>query len=79
MNGLNKTIQTQLDKLLKTMILPNTRYEVEHRWTGIMGIGNEKKPIIRPVSDNVLAAVRMGGMGIAIGSLVGQYAAKEIM
>jgi len=79
MNGLNKTIQTQLDKLLKTMVLPNTRYEVEHRWTGIMGIGNEKKPIIRPVSDNVLAAVRMGGMGIAIGSLVGQYAAKEIM
>ena len=78
-NGLNHNIQRQLDNLLKTMILPSTRYEVANRWSGIMGIGDEKKPIIRRVSKNVLAAVRMGGMGIAIGSLVGENAADEIM
>jgi glycine/D-amino acid oxidase-like deaminating enzyme len=76
--GLNLKIQTQLDELLRNIILPNTSYEVDYRWSGIMGVGSEKKPIIKIVQPNVLAAVRMGGMGIAIGSLVGKLAAKEI-
>lgn len=75
-NALNQKIQNHLDTLLRTMILPHTQFEVEHRWTGIMGVGSEKKPIIRAVSPNVVAAVRMGGMGIAIGSLVGERAAN---
>jgi len=74
--GMNSKIQNHLDYLLKTMILPNTAFEIEHRWSGIMGVGNEKKPIIKPISNNVIAAVRMGGMGIAIGSKVGEIVAK---
>ena len=74
--GLNSKIQNHLEYLLKTMILPNTAFEIEHRWSGIMGVGNEKKPIIKPISNNVIAAVRMGGMGIAIGSKVGEIVAK---
>jgi len=74
--GLNSKIQNHLEYLLKTMILPNTAFEIEHRWIGIMGVGNEKKPIIKPISNNVIAAVRMGGMGIAIGSKVGEIVAK---
>lgn len=69
-------IQKDLEKKLKQIILPNTSYEIEHRWVGIMGVGSEKKPIIKHVSPHVIAAVRMGGMGIAIGSLVGYEAAK---
>ncbi|MGZ3932448.1 MAG: NAD(P)/FAD-dependent oxidoreductase [Bacteroidia bacterium] len=68
-------IQDRLEKLLKTVIMPGTPYEIEHRWAGIMGVGTEKKPIIRSYSKNVVCAVRMGGMGIAIGSLVGKEAA----
>lgn len=75
---LNPAIQHKLDLLLKTMILPDTKFEIDFRWTGIMGIGKEKKPIIRSVSQNVLAAVRMGGMGVAIGTWVGEQAALEI-
>ena len=74
--GLNSKIQNHLEYLLKTMILPNTAFEIEHRWSGIMGVGNEKKPIIKPITNNVIAAVRMGGMGIAIGSKVGEIVAK---
>lgn len=77
--GLNPKIQNELDRILKAIILPHTPFEIEHRWSGIMGVGSEKKPIIRPVSENVLAAVRMGGMGIAIGSWVGMKAAEELM
>jgi gamma-glutamylputrescine oxidase len=76
--GLNIPIQEALDKLLNEMILPDTPFVVEHRWSGIMGMGKEKKPIIRAASKNVLVAVRMGGMGIAIGSWAGEKAASEI-
>jgi len=74
---LNLKIHKQLDKLLETVILPGVKFEVEHRWSGIMGVGNEKKPIIKKVSTNVVCAVRMGGMGVAIGSLVGKLAVDE--
>ena len=75
---LNASIHLKLDELLKQIILPNTPFEVEHRWSGIMGVGSEKKPIIKAVSTNVIAAVRMGGMGVAIGSLVGKQAIEEL-
>lgn len=73
-----KKIQNQLENLLKTVIIPNQKFTIEHRWAGIMGVGNEKKPIIKHYSPNVVCAVRMGGMGVAIGSLVGKEAAKLI-
>ncbi len=75
---LNLKIQKKLEIFLKETILPETNFEIEHRWCGIMGVGNEKKPIIEFVNKNVLAAVRMGGMGVAIGSAVGLKAAQLI-
>jgi len=76
---LNPKIQQHLDQLLKTVILPGIPHTIDHRWCGIMGVGSEKKPIIQHVSPNVLCAVRMGGMGVAIGSLVGQLAAERLI
>lgn len=75
---LNSRLQNNLDQFLREMILPGIKHEVEHRWAGIMGVGSEKKPIVEFVSKNILAAVRMGGMGVAIGSMVGELAAKKV-
>lgn len=69
-------IQSSLENLLKTVILPNTAFEIEHRWTGIMGVGQTKKPIIEQLSENVYCGVRLGGMGVAIGTLVGKNLAE---
>ncbi|MEZ4793654.1 MAG: FAD-dependent oxidoreductase [Gelidibacter sp.] len=71
-------IQNNLEELLKTSILPNTPFEIEHRWSGIMGVGNQKKPIVKQLSENVFCGVRLGGMGIAIGSLIGKELAQLI-
>lgn len=70
---LNQTtlIQNKLEALLKDIILPNTPFEVEHRWSGIMGVGNQKKAIVKQISNHVYCGVRLGGMGVAIGSCVG--------
>ena len=65
-------IQTTLETLLKTTILPNIPFIIEHRWSGIMGIGQQKKAIVKQLSNNVYCGVRLGGMGVAIGSLVGK-------
>ncbi len=71
-------IQNKLDELLKTVILPNTEYKVSQRWSGIMGVGEVKATIVKPISKNIYCAVRMGGMGVAIGSLIGKEAAEII-
>jgi len=65
-------IQNKLEELLRTTILPNTPFEIDHRWSGIMGIGETKKPIVKQLSNDVFCGVRLGGMGIAIGSLIGR-------
>ncbi len=69
--GETQLIQNRLDKLLKEVILPNTDYEIDQRWSGIMGLGKSKKPIVTQLSEFVYCGVRLGGMGIAIGSSVG--------
>ncbi len=65
-------IQKRLEKLLREVILPDTPFEIDRRWSGIMGVGDRKRPIVKQISDNVFCGVRLGGMGIAIGSLVGK-------
>ena len=74
--GTTDVIQSALNTLLETTILPNQKVEIDASWSGIMGIGTIKKPIIEHLSPNVVVSVRMGGMGVAIGSLVGDEAAE---
>ena len=62
----------RLSDILSTVILPNTPYEIDYSWAGIMGVGKTKMPIIKKVEDSIYCGVRLGGMGIAIGTLVGQ-------
>lgn len=64
-------IQHKLEEILNEIILPNTKCKIDYRWSGIMGVGSQKKPIIKQLSNNVFCGVRLGGMGVAIGSLVG--------
>ncbi|MBB3123106.1 glycine/D-amino acid oxidase-like deaminating enzyme [Mesoflavibacter sabulilitoris] len=67
-----KLIQNKLETLLKTTILPETNFNIDHRWSGIMGVGKQKKAIAKQLSNNVFCGVRLGGMGVAIGSLIGK-------
>ncbi|NNC82899.1 MAG: FAD-binding oxidoreductase, partial [Flavobacteriales bacterium] len=70
-----KHIQDALEKLLKEVILPDRVFVISQRWAGIMGVGPVKEPIVRYVSNRIIAAVRLGGMGVAIGTQVGSRAA----
>lgn len=74
--GLTALVQNQLTELLETVILPGKKFKVEQRWSGIMGVGPQKWPIVKQVSNHVSCAVRMGGMGVALGSEVGRELAE---
>jgi glycine/D-amino acid oxidase-like deaminating enzyme len=76
--GQTNIIQNRLEELLKEVILPNHDFKIETRWSGIMGMGNSKTPIISQLSENIYCGVRLGGMGVAIGSLVGTELAELI-
>jgi glycine/D-amino acid oxidase-like deaminating enzyme len=69
--GTTDIIQNRLDQLLRETILPGTEVNIAHRWSGIMGMGSQKRPVVEQLSDHVYCGVRLGGMGIAIGSVVG--------
>ena len=73
--GLTSFIKEALNKLLKTVILPEQEVAIDSYWSGILGVGTAKQPIIQALNDRVVVAVRMGGMGVAIGSLVGEEGA----
>ncbi len=70
--GQTDLVQNELERLLAEVILPNTPFEIDRRWSGIMGVGEQKKPIVKQLSNNVFFGVRLGGMGVAIGSLTGK-------
>lgn len=74
--GQTKIVQNRLEELLKTTILPNTDFEIDFRWSGIMGVGNQKKAIVKTLNKNVFCGVRLGGMGVAIGSTIGKELAE---
>jgi len=65
-------IQDELERFLREVILPGRNYHIEHRWSGIMGMGGEKMPIIRAINDHVFCAVRMSGMGVALAPMIGE-------
>ena len=46
-------VQNKLNELLKHTILPNTKHEIDCKWSGIMGFGLDKKPIVKPVGKNI--------------------------
>lgn len=76
--GITDIIQTYLEALLFETILPHQRIKIEHRWSGVMGFGKEVKPIVKKIQPGLYCAVRCNGMGVAIGSLLGEQVAMLV-
>jgi gamma-glutamylputrescine oxidase len=68
---ITQPIQDALEYYLSTYILPGQSYSITDRWSGIMGMGSEKLPIVREVEPAVFCAARMSGMGVALTPAIG--------
>ena len=69
-------IQNELEHFLSHYILPGKEYAITDRWSGIMGMGSEKMPILQEISPEIFCAVRMSGMGVALAPVVGEKVAE---
>ena len=72
-------IMNKLTEILQEQIIPYTEFEIEHEWAGTMGVGSKKQPIVRQVEEDIYCGIRLGGMGVAIGSLVGKELSDLIL
>lgn len=77
--GTTPLIRAALSRLLKEVILPGQSVGIDRWWSGVLGVGGEKVPVVERVSSNIAVAVRMGGMGVAIGTLVGEQGAGLLL
>ena len=71
-------IQAELEQFIQHYLLPATPFTITDRWSGIMGMGFEKTPIVKEISNNVFCCVRMSGMGVALAPVVARQV-TEIM
>ena len=76
--GITDIIQESLERLLFETIIPKQKVKLEHRWSGVMGFGKELKPIVKKIRPGLYCAVRCNGMGVAMGSLLGEQVANLI-
>lgn len=76
---LNSSIQQELDRLLSEVILPGRRVAVAERWSGIMAFGPVKEPVVYQHGERVAVGVRLGGMGVAIGSRLAERLAAYLL
>lgn len=77
--AITQPIQNRLEELLNTTIVPGLNPKIEYRWSGIMAFGTQLQPIVQKVQDNVFCAVRCNGMGVAMGSAVGERVADLVL
>ncbi|WP_194774357.1 NAD(P)/FAD-dependent oxidoreductase [Pararhodonellum marinum] len=75
--GISSKIKEYLIQLADTVIFPGKSVAFEMDWSGIMAFGESKIPIVKMIKPNVGVAVRLGGMGVAVGWQVAKELVKE--
>ncbi len=77
--GTTDPIQNALENFLREIVLPGKDFRIAQRWSGIMAMGAaNKNPLIERIGERTTVAVRLGGMGVAIGIEVAKRAVGSI-
>ncbi len=69
--GINQELEAHLKAFAAQHLLPGIPHTWDRGWSGILGVGNQKTPVLKQVLPGVFAGVRLGGMGVAIGAELG--------
>jgi glycine/D-amino acid oxidase-like deaminating enzyme len=73
--GINPRIEADLHQKLRELILPGKDFSIDYTWSGIMAFGPEKSPLVKAVSERIVVAARLSGMGVALSSTLGHTVA----
>jgi len=77
--GANEKIKNYLLNFVQQHKLYDQKIKIINHWVGILGFGSERVAIIKMLSPRIGVAVRLSGVGIAIGTLIGNKAAEMIL
>ena len=74
----NEPIRQRLLQFLQEIVIPGEKFEITHSWAGIMGMHQNRTPIVKMLKPNLFACVRMGGMGVALSALVSRQLVQTV-
>lgn len=75
---INPKIKNYLIDFAENVLKVPSGWEIDMEWSGIMGMTENKEPIITEVEKDVWAAAGLSGMGIAIGMQVAKDVVSEL-
>jgi glycine/D-amino acid oxidase-like deaminating enzyme len=76
--GNTEEVVSALTDFLQHKIYTTSEIEIDLAWSGILGVGKDERPVVKEVEENVFVGVCLGGIGVAIGSLIGEELAELI-
>ncbi len=76
--GTTEMIISHLKQYLSNYILPNTHYEIDQIWSGIMAFNESKTPFSEIIKSNLSSSVAMNGMGVALAPYLSKELAKKL-
>ncbi len=74
----NQKILDDLKTKLVEIILPNTNFEIEQQWQGIMGFSDDKKPVVMSLNNHTKYVMSCNGMGVALSPFVAKVAVASL-
>jgi glycine/D-amino acid oxidase-like deaminating enzyme len=77
--GFNPVIVDTLQQFLYDHLAERNHCHIEYQWSGIIGIGEIKMPIIKAISPRLFVGVRLSGIGIALASLIGDELTELVL
>jgi glycine/D-amino acid oxidase-like deaminating enzyme len=78
LQGNTEEVVNALTNFLQHRIHTTSAIEIDLAWSGILGVGKDERPVVKEVQKNIFVGARLGGIGVAIGSLIGEELAELI-
>ena len=76
--GNTEEVIASLLNFVQQKIHTTSPIEIDLAWSGILGVGQDERPVVTEAQENVFVGARLGGIGVAIGSLIGEELAGLI-
>lgn len=76
--GNTDEVVSALTNFIQQKIHTVSAIDIDFAWSGILGVGKDERSVVTQVEECVFVGARLGGIGVAIGSLVGEELAQLI-
>lgn len=77
--GSNPVIVEALHDFLYAHLADKEQGQVEYQWSGIIGLGHSKEPVMEAVSDRIYVGLPLSGIGISLASTIGEKLAELVL